>query len=54
MKEQSDDDQDKLNAVFVYSVQILKVLFQLKLITKQEYVRIIKYNAEYYACNNLL
>lgn len=39
---------DQKNASFYYSVNMLRVLLAMELITEEEYQRIIKISAEYY------
>ena len=41
-------EQDKKNAAFVYSIHLLKMLFQMGLISKQEFERIRSISAQYY------
>ena len=39
---------DQNNASFYYSVNMLRALLAMKLITEEEYKKIVKLNAEYY------
>lgn len=39
---------DKNNAAFYYSVNMLRALLAMKLITEEEYKKIVKLNAEHY------
>ena len=39
---------DKNNAAFYYSVNMLRALLAMKLITEEEYKKIMKLNAEHY------
>ena len=39
---------DQANASFYYSVNMLRVLLEMRLITEEEYKKIIAINAEYY------
>ncbi len=39
---------DRNNASFYYSVNMLQALLAMKLITEEEYKKIVKLNAEYY------
>ena len=39
---------DQNNASFYYSVNMLRVLLAMKLITEEEYKKIVKLNAEHY------
>ncbi|MCI8332682.1 MAG: hypothetical protein HFE78_07640 [Clostridiales bacterium] len=41
-------NQDKNNASFAYSVNLLRLLLGMKLITKEEYEKIIRISADYY------
>ncbi len=42
------DCKDKNNAAFVYSVNMLKILLSMKLITDEEYERIVAINKAHY------
>lgn len=39
---------DTNNAAFAYSVNMLRILLKMKLITKEEYNKIVTISAEYY------
>ena len=39
---------DKNNAAFYYSVNMLRALLAMKLLTEEEYTKIVKLNAEHY------
>ena len=39
---------DKNNAAFYYSVNMLRALLAMKLITEEEYKKIVELNADYY------
>lgn len=42
---------DKNNAAFVYGINMLRFFLSMKLITKEEYAKIKKLQAEYYGIN---
>ena len=42
---------DQNNASFYYSVNMLRALLAMKLITEEEYKKIVALNAEYYGAN---
>ena len=52
MRSQADNGgnvmTDQNNASFYYSVNMLRALLAMKLITEEEYKKIVKLNAEYY------
>ncbi len=41
-------NQDKNNAAFAYSVNLLRLLHDMKLITEEEYEKIVHISAAYY------
>ncbi len=43
-------NQAQNNAMFYYSVIMLKRLLQMNLLTKEEYEKIVNISAEHYAC----
>ena len=47
-------EQDKKNAAFYYSVNMLRLLLRAELITKEEYRKIVKLSAEYYGCERII
>ena len=47
-------EQDKKNAAFYYSVNMLRLLLRAKLLTEAEYRKIVKLSAEYYACERII
>lgn len=44
---------DKKNAAFAYSVNLLKLLLTMKLITEDEYKRIVRISAAHYNTENI-
>ena len=44
---------DKNNAAFYYSVNMLRTLLALRLITEEEYKRILKISVDYYGVENI-
>ena len=46
--------QDKKNAAFYYSVNMLRLLLRAKLLTEAEYKKIIKLSADYYRCERII
>lgn len=46
--------QDKKNAAFYYSVNMLRLLLRAKLLTEAEYKQILKLSAEYYGCEKIV
>ncbi len=47
-------EQDKKNAAFYYSVNMLRLLLRAKLLTEAEYKKIINLSAEHYGCKRML
>ena len=47
-------EQDKKNAAFYYSVNMLRLLLRAKLITEAEYKKIINLSAEHYGCERII
>lgn len=47
-------EQDKKNAAFYYSVNMLRLLLRAELITKEEYRKIVKLFAEHYGCERII
>ena len=47
-------EQDKKNAAFVYSVNMLRLLLRAKLLTESEYRKIIKLCAEHCGCERII
>ena len=47
-------EQDKKNAAFYYSVNMLRLLLRAELLTKAEYKKIVKISAEYYGCERII
>ena len=47
-------EQDKKNAAFYYSVNMLRLLLRAELLTKAEYKQILKLSAEYYGCERIV
>ena len=47
-------EQDKKNAAFYYSVNMLRLLLRAELLTKAEYKKIVKLSAEYYGCEKIV
>ncbi len=47
-------EQDKKNAAFYYSVNMLRLLLRAELITKEEYRKIVKLSAEHYGCERII
>ena len=47
-------EQDKKNAAFYYSVNILRLLLRAELLTEAEYKQILKLSAEYYGCERII
>lgn len=41
-------NKDKNNAAFAYSVNLLRLLLGMKLITEEEYEKIVRISAEHY------
>ncbi len=48
-----NEKQDKNNAAFYYSVNMLRLLLKMGLITEEECKRIIQLNATYYHTENI-
>ena len=44
---------DQNNAAFYYSVNMLRTLLALRLITEEEYKRILKISVDYYGVENI-
>lgn len=47
-------EQDKKNAAFYYSVNMLRLLLRAKLLTEEEYRKIVKLSAEHYGCERIV
>ena len=47
-------EQDKKNAAFYYSVNMLRLLLRAELLTKAEYKQILKLSAEHYGCERIV
>ena len=47
-------EQDKKNAAFYYSVNMLRLLLRAELLTEAEYRKIVKIFAEYYGCERII
>ena len=47
-------EQDKKNAAFYYSVNMLRLLLRAELLTEAEYRKIVKFSAEYYGCERII
>ena len=47
-------EQDKKNAAFYYSVNMLRLLLRAELLTEEEYRKIVKFSAEYYGCERII
>lgn len=47
-------EQDKKNAAFYYSVNMLRLLLRVELLTKAEYKQILKLSAEHYGCERIV
>ena len=47
-------EQDKKNAAFYYSVNMLRLLLRAKLLTEAEYRKIVKLSAERYGCERIV
>lgn len=47
-------EQDKKNAAFYYSVNMLRLLLRAELITKEEYRKIVKLSAAHYGCERII
>lgn len=47
-------EQDKKNAAFYYSVNMLRLLLRAKLLTEAEYKKIVKILAEHYGCERIV
>ena len=47
-------EQDKKNAAFYYSVNMLRLLLRAKLLTEAEYRKIVKLSAEHYGCERII
>lgn len=47
-------EQDKKNAAFYYSVNMLRLLLRAKLLTEAEYRKIVKLSAEHYGCERIV
>lgn len=47
-------EQDKKNASFYYSVNMLRLLLRAKLLTEAEYKQILKLSAEHYGCERII
>ena len=45
--------KDKKNAAFVYSVNMLRMLLALKLITEEEYNKIVEISADHYGTEKI-
>ncbi len=43
-----NEEQARNNAMFYYSVNMLRALLKMQLITKEEYEKIVEISAEYY------
>lgn len=48
------EEQDKKNAAFYYSVNMLRLLLRAKLLTETEYKKIVKILAEHYGCEKII
>ena len=47
-------EQDKKNAAFYYSVNMLRLLLRAELLTEAEYRNIVKLSAEHYGCERIV
>ena len=47
-------EQDKKNAAFYYSVNMLRLLLRAKLLMEEEYRKIVKLSAEHYGCERII
>lgn len=47
-------EQDKKNAAFYYSVNMLRLLLRTELLTKAEYRKIVKISAKHYGCERIV
>ena len=47
-------EQDKKNAAFYYSVNMLRLLLRAKLLTETEYRKILKLSAAHYGCEMIV
>ena len=47
-------EQDKKNAAFYYSVNMLRLLLRAELLTEAEYRKIVKLSAEHYGCERII
>ena len=47
-------EQDKKNAAFYYSVNMLRLLLRGEHLTEAEYRKIVKLSAEYYGCERIV
>ena len=47
-------EQDKNNAAFYYSVNMLRLLLRSGLITEDEYKRIVRLSANHYGCERII
>ena len=47
-------EQDKKNAAFYYSVNMLRLLLRAELLTGAEYRKILKISAEHYGCERII
>ena len=47
-------EQDKKNAAFYYSVNMLRLLLRAELLSKAEYRKIVKLSAAHYGCERII
>ena len=47
-------EQDKNNAAFYYSVNMLRLLLRAELLTETEYKKILKLSAAHYGCERII
>lgn len=47
-------EQDKKNAAFYYSVNMLRLLLRAELLTETEYKKIVKISAGHYGCERIV
>ena len=46
-------NKDKNNAAFAYSVNLIRLLLSMKLITEEEYDKIVRISAAHYEAENI-